>query len=75
MEYLFPLCINCLTDDVYSIREAGCLLIKKLYSICKSNEFEKLLIDKINEMKTNSSYLIRNTVLILIRVSFKLFRN
>jgi len=68
MEHLFPLCINCLTDDVFSIREAGCILMKKLYSIYKGIDFEKYLLDKVNEMKVNTSYLIRNNVLFLIRV-------
>ena len=69
MEHLFPLCINCLTDDVFSIREAGCVLMKKLYLIYKGSDFENILVDKINEMKVNTSYLIRNNVLFLIRVS------
>jgi serine/threonine-protein phosphatase 2A regulatory subunit A len=67
MEQLFPLCIGCLTDDVFSIREAGCTLMSKLYKIYKSPEFEKVLLEKLGEMRASSSYLIRNTILFLTK--------
>jgi serine/threonine-protein phosphatase 2A regulatory subunit A len=68
MEQLFPLCVNCLTDDVYSIREAASALMNRLYIIYKGSDFEKILLEKLNEMKTSSNYLIRNTVLFAIKV-------
>jgi hypothetical protein len=58
-----------LTDSVFAIREAGCKLIKILYFTLKEvEEFEKRLIEKLNEMKISTSYLVRNTVIFLARV-------
>jgi hypothetical protein len=68
MENIFPLSISWLTDPVYAIREAGCKLIKKLYDIFRSDELEKKVIEKLNEMKINNNYLIRNTILLLAKV-------
>jgi hypothetical protein len=68
MENIFSFCIRWLTDDVYAIREIGCKLIKKLYDLFKCEEFEKRLIEKLNEMKSNGNYLIRNTVIMLGKV-------
>ena len=34
----------------------------------KGEEFEKRLLEKLNEMKANNSYLIRNTVLFIAKV-------
>ena len=68
MENIFPFCIGWLTDEVYAIREIGCKLIKKLYDLNKCEEFEKRLIEKMSEMKSNKSYLIRNTIIILGKV-------
>jgi hypothetical protein len=75
MDQLFSICINCLTDDVFSIREAGCTLMAKLYVIYKSPEFEQVLLEKLNEMKASLNYLIRNTILFLIKVKILIFRN
>ena len=67
MEYFISICIIWLTDGVFAIREAACKLMKILFDLFKSNEFEKKLLEKLNEMKSNSSYLIRNTVLFMIK--------
>lgn len=68
MENIFPLSISWLTDPVFAIREAGCKLVKKLYDIFRSDELEKKVLEKLNEMKSNNSYLIRNTILQLAKV-------
>jgi serine/threonine-protein phosphatase 2A regulatory subunit A len=67
MENILGLCFNWLTDSVYAIREAACKLMKKLYDIYKGEEFEKKLVEKLNEMRTHSNYLIRNTIMILVK--------
>jgi serine/threonine-protein phosphatase 2A regulatory subunit A len=67
MENILGFCIAWLNDSVYAIREAACKLMKKLYDIYKGEEFEKKLIEKLNEMRCSNSYLIRNTVLILAK--------
>ena len=69
MENIFPLSISWLTDPVFAIREAGCKLVKKLYDIFRSDELEKKVLEKLNEMKNNNSYLIRNTILQLSKVN------
>ena len=70
MDNILIICITWLTDSVFAIREAACKLMKKLYDIFKGEEFEKRLLEKLNEMKANSSYLIRNTVLFIAKVIF-----
>lgn len=70
MENIFPLSISWLVDPVFSIRETGCKIVKKLYDIFRSDELEKKLLEKLNEMKANNSYLIRNTILLLAKVLF-----
>lgn len=70
MENIFPLSVSWLIDPVFAIREAGCKLIKKLYDIFRSDELEKKVLEKINEMKGNNSYLIRNTILIFAKVKY-----
>lgn len=74
MENMLQMCIGCLSDDVYTVREAGCKLMKKLFTLYKGHEFEKVLMDKVNEMKNSSSYLIRNTILILGKVNIDSFK-
>ena len=69
MENIFSFCISWLTDSVFAIREAGCKLMKKLYDIFKGEDYEKRLIEKLNEMRNNNSYLVRNTVLFLAKVN------
>lgn len=70
MENIISFCIAWLTDSVFAIREAACKLMKKLYDIYKGEEFEKKIIEHLNEMRINNSYLIRNTVLFLAKVNF-----
>lgn len=41
--------------------------MKKLYEIFKGEDFDKKLLDKLNEMRQSESYLVRNTVLMLIK--------
>jgi len=72
MEIILSICINWLTDSVFAIREATCKLMKKLYEIFKGEEFEKKLLVKLNEMFVNNNYLIRNTLVLLVKVSIKL---
>lgn len=67
IESILGICITWLTDPVYSIREAACKLMKKLYDIFKGEDFDKKMLDKMNEMRQSESYLIRNTVLLLIK--------
>lgn len=64
---LFGICIALLTDPVFAIRESACKLMKSLYRIFKGDDFEKRLIDKLNEMTQSKSYLVRNTVAFLIK--------
>jgi hypothetical protein len=68
MENILEISLNCLTDDVFAIRDAGCKLLKQLYNQLKGFDFEKVLLEKLSDMKNNSSYLIRNTILFLARV-------
>ena len=67
MDSILCICIKWLTDPVYAIRESACKLMKKLYDMFKGEEFEKTLLDKLNEMKSSDSYLIRNTVTFLVK--------
>ena len=54
-------------DSVFSIREASCKLFVTIYKDIKNEEFEKKLIEKLNELCLSSSYLLRNTALIYIK--------
>ena len=48
-------------------------MIKKiLFTLNEIEEFEKRLLEKLNEMKSSSNYLIRNTILILAKVTIKI---
>ena len=67
IESILPICIKWLTDPVYAIRERSCKIIKKLYDIFKGEDFEKKLLIKISSMAKSDNYLIRNTVVFLIR--------
>ncbi len=62
-----PICIKWLTDPVYAIRQNACKIMKKLYDIFKGEDFEKKLLNKISPMAKSESYLIRITVVMLIR--------
>ena len=61
MNHIFPICITSLTDSVFSIREAGCRLLVTIYKDVKNDEFEKKLLEKLNELCNSTSYLLRNT--------------
>ena len=67
MNHIFPICITSLTDSVFSIREAGCKLLVTIYKDIKNDEFEKKLLEKLNELCNSTSYLLRNTVLVYIK--------
>jgi len=67
LESIMPICIKWLTDPVYVIRQGVCKIIKRIYDIFKGEDFEKKLIAKISSMAKSDSYLIRITVVILIR--------
>jgi serine/threonine-protein phosphatase 2A regulatory subunit A len=67
INHIFPICINSLTDNVFSIREAGCKLFVTIYKDVKNDEFEKKLLEKLNELCNSTSYLLRNTVLVYIK--------
>jgi len=67
IENIMPICIKWLTDPVYAIRQCACKIMKRLYDIFKGEEFEKKLLNKINPMSKSDSYLIRITVVMLIK--------
>ena len=67
MSNIFPICITSLMDSVFAIREASCKLFVTIYKDIKNEEFEKKLIEKLNELCLSSSYLLRNTALVYIK--------
>ena len=67
MENFMPICLNWLTDSVYSIREYTCRLLVDLYELFKGEDFEKKMLEKLQEMRNSSSYLIRNTVALFVK--------
>ena len=67
LESIMPICIKWLTDPVYAIRQNACKIMKKLYDIFKGEDFEKKLLNKISPMAKSESYLIRITVVMLIK--------
>lgn len=67
MSHIFPICLNTISDKVYSIREATCKLLSDIYKDVKNDEFERKLIDKINELCKSSNYLLRNTVCCFVK--------
>ncbi len=67
MNHIFPICITSLTDSVFSIRESSCKLLVTIYKDVKNDEFEKKLLEKLNEMCVSTSYLLRNTVLVYVK--------
>ena len=62
-----PICLKWLTDQVYAIRQNACKILKRLYDIFKGEDFEKKLIAKLNAMIKVENYLIRITVVLLIK--------
>ena len=67
MNHIFPICITSLMDSVFSIREESCKLFVTIYKDLKNEEFEKKLLEKLNELCMSSSYLLRNTSLVYIK--------
>jgi serine/threonine-protein phosphatase 2A regulatory subunit A len=67
MSHIFPICIAALMDSVFSIREAASKVFVTIYKDVKNDEFEKKLLEKINELCNSTSYLLRNTVLVYIK--------
>ena len=67
LENIMPICIKWLTDPVYAIRQNTCKIMKRLYDIFKGEEFEKKLLSKLSPMAKSDSYLIRITVVMLIK--------
>ena len=67
MSNIFPICITSLMDSVFSIRESSCKLFVTIYKDIKNEEFEKKLLEKLNELCLSSSYLLRNTTLVYIK--------
>ena len=67
MSNIFPICITALMDSVFSIREASCKLFVNIYKDIKNEEFEKKLLEKLNELCLSSSYLLRNTALTYLK--------
>ena len=67
LENIMPICLKWLTDQVYAIRQNACKILKRLYDIFKGEDFEKKLIAKLNAMIKVENYLIRITVVLLIK--------
>ena len=67
LENIMPICLKWLTDQVYAIRQNACKILKRLYDIFKGEDFEKKLISKLNSMINVDNYLIRITVVLLIK--------
>ena len=67
LENIMPICLKWLTDQVYAIRQNACKILKRLYDIFKGEDFEKKLISKLNSMIKVDNYLIRITVVLLIK--------
>ena len=67
MNNIFPICITALMDSVFSIRESSCKLFVTIYKDTKNEEFEKKLLEKLNELCLSSSYFLRNTALVFIK--------
>jgi hypothetical protein len=66
LQYVLPW----LSDNIFAIREMGCKVIKKMHQKYLGDDLEKKIYDKLVEMKGNTNYLIRNTILIFLRVLF-----
>ena len=72
LENFFLFSKNLLTDQVYLVRESACKSIKNVLVTFKfSDKIVSQIIEKVNEMKNNQNYLIRNTLLLLIKEFLK----
>ena len=67
LDSIMPICLKWLTDQVYAIRQNACKILKRVYNIFKGEDFEKKLIAKLNAMSKHENYLIRITVVLLIK--------
>ena len=67
LDSIMPICLKWLTDQVYAIRQNACKILKRVYNIFKGEDFEKKLLSKLNGMVKVESYLIRITVVLLIK--------
>ena len=67
LDNIMPICLKWLTDQVYAIRQNACKILKRVYNIFKGEDFEKKLIAKLNAMSKHENYLIRITVVLLIK--------
>ena len=67
LDSIMPICLKWLTDQVYAIRQNACKILKRVYNIFKGEDFEKKLIAKLNVMSKHENYLIRITVVLLIK--------
>ena len=67
LESIMPICLKWLTDPVYAIRQNACKILKRVYDIFKWEGFEKQLLTKLNSMIKVENYLIRITVVLVIK--------
>ena len=67
LDSIMPICLKWLTDQVYAIRQNACKILKRVYNIFKGEDFEKKLVAKLNAMSKHENYLIRITVVLLIK--------
>lgn len=63
---LSEICLGCLTDNVFSIREAACHCIAKLVVQFGIDWMKSTVIPKMNELVANGCYLKRITALCLM---------
>ena len=54
-------------DKVITLTLENGAVARKIYKDIKNDEFEKKLLDKLNELCLSTSYLLRNTALIYIK--------
>ena len=67
IESIMPPIKEISANNVFSIRESSCKLFVTIYKDTKNEEFEKKLLEKLNELCLSSSYLLRNTALVFIK--------
>ena len=62
VEELSDLCFQLLNDPVYEIRKKMSINLVKIFGNMNDKNFNKKLIEKLEEMSHSENYLIRNTV-------------
>ena len=62
VEDLSELCFQLLNDPVYEIRKKMSINLVKIFGNMNDKNFNKKLIEKLEEMSQSENYLIRNTV-------------